>query len=141
MRTTPPQSDPQFERWEYAVRAYAGSAGLTDQTESVIPTQIDSTHRPEYAPRVSVLSPQAGSVLQRSAPSIIRISSVSHFPAARVNYFINNVFIGSVTSAPWELPFTPADIPGILPQNELKVAVYDIVENSGVATVNFTVVE
>ncbi|MDO8564587.1 MAG: PBP1A family penicillin-binding protein [bacterium] len=141
LRTTSPESDSQFSHWEYAVRAWAGSANLPDQTESVIPTQTDTTHRPEFAPQIYILTPESGARLNKNSPSIIRVGSTSHFPVAQVHYFINNVFIGSATSVPWELPFTPVDIPGILPQNELKVIATDIVGNSGQASVTFSVTE
>ena len=50
-------------------------------------------------------------------------------PISQIDFFINNIYLGSSKSAPFNLSFTPDDIQNILGTNILKVIVYDTVLN------------
>ncbi|MSU56116.1 MAG: PBP1A family penicillin-binding protein [Candidatus Taylorbacteria bacterium] len=141
-RTTPPQSDPQFERWEYAVRKWVGEQGLADETATSIPTQTDDIHSPAFAPHITIQNPIEGSVLSKKDSVTLQATVEARFPISQVHFFVNNLFVGSSTKAPWQLSFTPADIENTLASdNNLTVVAYDVFQNRGEATVSFTVVE
>jgi membrane peptidoglycan carboxypeptidase len=138
-RTTPPESDPQFTHWEYAVRKWAAEQNLTDQTEADIPTVIDDIHTPEFAPKLAFLEPASGAVFSRAAKIVPRITASSHFPITKVNFFVNNLFVGSATKAPFTVSVSLSDLDNLAEQNELKTVAYDVVQNRGEATVQFKV--
>lgn len=141
-RMTPPQEDPQFERWEYAVRKWATEQGFLDETSSSTPVETDDLHRPEFAPQVSFIDPMGGSVLRRNDKRLVRVAVSSRFPVARVHFFVNNLFIGSSSREPWQLSFLPADIESTLAtENELTAVVYDVFQNKSQTSVKFTIVE
>lgn len=141
-RMSAPQTDSQFEHWEYAVRKWAGEQGLADQTESAIPAETDDLHRPEFIPVISIASPPSGAVLRKNETATLQVTVSSKFPLARVNFFVDNLFIGSRSRVPWELSFSPADNGTETgPGHELTVVVYDVFQNHGQASVAFTVAE
>ncbi len=141
-RMTAPQTDSQFERWEYAVRKWAGERGLTDETESVIPAETDDLHRPEFVPVVSIVSPPHGAVFQKRGTALLQIAVSSKFPISRVNFFVDNLFIGSRSRAPWELSFSPAESEtGQGSPHELTAVAYDVFQNQGQASVKFSTTE
>ena len=141
-RTTPPQEDPQFERWEYAVRKWAGEQGFQDEAEASVPVEADDLHRPEFAPQISITNPVSGSILGKNDKKIVQIAVSSRFPVSRVHFFVNNLFIGSSSREPWQLSFLPAEIESaLIPENELTVVAYDIFQNKGQASVKFGVTD
>ncbi len=138
-RTSPPESDPQFTRWEYAVRKWAAEQGLTDQTEADIPTALDDIHKPEFAPKLAFLEPAAGATYSRAAKVSARITASSRFPVTKVNFFVNNLFVGSAAKAPWSISVSLTELDNLAETNELKAVAYDIVQNRGETTVTFLV--
>lgn len=141
-RTTPPQSDPQFERWEYAARKWAAEQGLVDEAENSVPAGTDDLHQPEFAPNVSIISPLPGSALRKSETATLQVTVASRFPIARVNFFANNLFIGSRSRAPWQLSFSLSDIETTQDSPaEITAVAYDVFQNRGQASVKFTVTE
>lgn len=141
-RMTPPQEDPQFERWEYAVRKWATEQGFLDETSSSTPAETDDLHRPEFAPQVSIIDPMGGSVLGKNDKRLVRVAVSSRFPVARVHFFVNNFFIGSSSREPWQLSFLPSEIESALAtENELTAVAYDVFQNRGQASASFTITE
>ncbi|PIR69598.1 MAG: hypothetical protein COU47_02475 [Candidatus Niyogibacteria bacterium CG10_big_fil_rev_8_21_14_0_10_46_36] len=130
-----PSKDPQFSLWEYAVRRWAESQHIQEQTTNDIPKEFDTIHRPEHKPSVSFTSPtplttHPGETLSFS------IQANGNFPIKQIDVFIGNFFLGSVIvnqqknthTITKEIPFI--DING---KTTLLVRVYDSVGNS-----NFT---
>lgn len=140
-RATPPIDDPQFERWEYAVRAWAASQGLFDETDTIVPLEFDSTHTADAVPTVAFIVPLAGSTVSKNALFTAFVSVNSRYPVAKVNFFVNNVFVGSSSAAPWQVTFVPADAVVISTQNELRAIAVDSVGNKGVSSMMFTIID
>ena len=142
LRTNAPQGDPQFERWEYAVRKWAGEQGLGDQNETAMPAESDDLHQPAFAPAVTIMNPVTGSVLSKKQSAVLQAGVSSRFPVAQVHFFMNNLFIGSSSVAPWQVAFSPADVEAaLLSENHLTVVAYDVFQNKGQASVTFSVTE
>ena len=142
LRTTDPQTDPQFPRWEYAVRLWAGEQGLTDETENSIHAGTDDIHQPEFAPKISILNPLSGSLLRKQEKTVLQVAVSSRFPVKQVQFFVNNLYVGGSSRAPWQLSFLPSDMETSLgSQNELTVIAYDVFQNKGQAFISFGVTE
>ena len=140
-RSAPPESDPQFPRWEYVVRKWAEENRLTDEPETIIPSEEDDLHRPEFAPKVEVLAPKEGATVPRASALLVRASATGRFAAAKINFFLDNIFLGSATKPPWEFRFSPEEAGADAGVHELKAVAYDTVENSGEARITVTVTE
>ena len=124
------ESDPQFPLWETPVRQWAAQQGLYDETEAVIPTQLDNVHLPEFTPRVSFSEPIDGQSYQSETQINVSLNdSGSRFPLAQADYFLNNQFLGSIKQAPFLISFKLSDAQNTSQTNELKVIVYDSVRN------------
>ena len=137
-RTTSPDSDLQFPRWEYAVQKWVEEQGLQQQLTTDIPTETDPYHTAGSSPRLSFLSPENGAAFSSPATLRATLSASSKYPLAKVEFFINNFFVGTVTKAPWSLSISLSDLDGLQATNELKAVAYDIVQNRGEATIHFT---
>ncbi|MDO8623935.1 MAG: PBP1A family penicillin-binding protein [bacterium] len=141
-RTTAPQTDPQFESWEYAVRLWSGQQGFTDQTVDDVPKQTDDLHQAAFAPQVTITNPVEGSVVLTAQRLVLRAEVVSKYPIAQVQFFLNNLFVGSSARAPWQLEFLPSDMQNSLtPQSEITAVATDVFQNRGQASVRFTVTD
>ena len=141
-RTTSPQTDPQFERWEYAVRKWAAEQGLSDETALQTPSESDDLHQPEFVPQITIVSPAQGGSLSRKSTATLMAAITSRFPISHVQFFVNNLFIGSTSRAPFQLSFSPQEFEGSLsPENQLTVVAYDVFQNKGQANVTFSVTE
>jgi len=140
-----PQSDSQYENWEYGVRewlkGYSSKTGFTESTNFNVPSEVDTVHRPENAPRVTIQSPQNRAAFNEDDVIDIDISitTVTEYPITKAEYFINNRYIGTAHTAPFGFSFVPSDFSRIENENELKVIIYDSVLNKGEARTRFMV--
>ena len=131
------QSDPQFQFWEPPIRQWARSQGLADETEAVIPQEVDNVHLPELAPRVAFSETIDGQSYSPDSKISITLRDLgSRFPLAQADYFLNGEFLGSVKQAPFAINFKLSDSETIQTANELKVVVYDSVRNQTALTAN-----
>lgn len=126
-----PAADPQFPAWEKAVREWALSAGLTDESSDVIPRASDNVHLAENEPRVKILSPQENRSYDKNERLVVDLQIRSTFPVAEAVYYLNGRFLGSSKTAPFGFSFVPAEVEGIQEQNTLSVVVFDQVRNQG----------
>jgi len=122
-----PSGDPQFKNWETIVREWAASRGLYDQSDSIIPTQYDDVHIPEYFPKGEIIiNPQ-----RNDFPIGTRITAAvnveARFQVEQVDIFINSEYSGSYKIAPYEFPVDIAGSPG----QEIKITalIYDYAKN------------
>ena len=83
----------------------------------------------------------AGKSVSRTAALSAQVSPVSHYPIAKVNFFVNNLFVGSATKAPWQLAISLSEVDSLAQTNELKAVAYDVVGNKGEAIFIFTITE
>ena len=104
---------------------------MLPETESVVPTQIDDVHTPANIPRITIngIDPNTG----YPPDSIISISASGQgrFPLTKVDFFLNDQFLGSSARAPFTLSFNPSEFGGANEINSLKAVGYDAVYNKG----------
>lgn len=134
-----PANDPQFRYWERGVLAWKNSMGIVDETEYVIPTETDTVHTRENMPTIAVISPSQNQVFKEGEGMLIIPQVSGKFPISEVQYYVNNVNIGSSNKEPFQLLIIPSSIPSISTYNTLRVVVYDAVRNKNETSVSFTV--
>jgi membrane carboxypeptidase/penicillin-binding protein PbpC len=94
---TDPAADPQFAGWEAAVAIYAQKNGLLTEEP---PTVYDNGETATEKPQISITSPADGSTLANRDLSI-QIISTSTSPTKSVAYYLDNVFLATVTEPPF----------------------------------------
>ncbi|MEK7584010.1 MAG: Ig-like domain-containing protein, partial [Patescibacteria group bacterium] len=118
---------------EAPIQAWAAAQGYTNDQP---PTETDTLYRPEDQPMVNFISPsQGGSITIQ--PYTFQVSASSVRGVRRVEYFLNDISIGSITVAPFSLPFNPTPK---TPNGSytLKAVASDDLGNEGRATIQVT---
>ena len=134
-----PNKDSQFAYWEYGVRLWASNAGITEESNSVIPLLFDSSHDPSSAPVITILSPSSQIVYKKNARIAAEIKSVGRFPLSRVDYLVNGALVGTSSFAPWNFYFTPAGLNLHNEENTLTAIAYDTALNRAEKSVTFKI--
>ena len=140
---TDPQSDPQYNNWEYAVRQWFAGYQTThpnfvETNNFNIPTSTDDVHVPANFPHVSITLPLSGTFINPNSRATVSINTSGPYPIQKADLYINNNYITSSTKTPFTMSFIPGDISGIQQNNSLEVIVQDSVFDQGSATTTFT---
>jgi len=130
-----PETDPQFNLWEKPVRDWMTRMNIVEETTDVIPTTVDDVHTPENSPKLSFISPTAGSIIGSGQRVIFNVTSTGTYPLTRVDYYVNDAFIGTADRSPFEYPFTFSGT--TTPTIQIKAVGYDSMLNSKTITATF----
>lgn len=123
-----PNRDPQFNLWETPVRNWAASRGLLDQSINNIPQQFDDVHTEDKKPNIKILNKE--NINYNLTDQInINVQTSGFYPITQVDYFINDIFIGSVKENPFSFTIDLKNINILNNKNTIKVIVYDSVRN------------
>jgi 1A family penicillin-binding protein len=134
-----PEQDPQFFLWETAVQKWASSSHLL-KSSFVIPKEVDDIHTPALSPKITIVSPTTSVSYPINVKINVLLNKQSRFTLSSADYFINDVYIGSVKKEPFIFSFISDDIVDIKENNTLRVVVTDSVFNKGSATQEFRVI-
>ena len=128
-----PASDPQFANWESPVLSWAkiNSPGIND----VPPTQYDDTHTSDNQPKIKIISPTDGSVID-SPTFTIKTEASASLGIKQIDFFLDDNFIGSDLSGPYELHFAGSDAFSI-GEHAIKARVYDQALNRNEEEITF----
>ena len=130
-----PSSDPQYTHWEYGVRKWVVEKGVVEQTVVVIPTAADDVHVPENAPVVSVLGIDPSRGYDADSAVYVFASGQGRYPLTRVDFYLNDVFVGSGSRPPFATSFVPSSFESVGEKNHVRAVGYDSVFNRGEAAV------
>ncbi len=130
------QNDSQFKLWEEPIRNWVSAQGLVEETEAVIPQSFDDVHLPELSPQILIDQTLLTKVFTNTDRIIITPQiQAGRFPLTRVDFFLNNNFIGSKKAMPFSFTLELSELGELVKEvNDLKLVAYDSVENQGVAT-------
>ncbi len=131
---TRPENDPQFLLWEKPVRSWVERQQIQEETIESIPQEYDNIHTPESAPVITLTSPTPSQVFNNNQRVDVRITSSGIYPLSRVEFFVNDVFVGTSKTAPFSFSFTPTDLGTLKAVNNLKVVAYDTILNKKTVT-------
>jgi 1A family penicillin-binding protein len=135
---TDPASDPEFNLWEPPVEAWA-AAHASELGPTTPPTQVDTVHTADSISSILITSPTDNQAFNSSDTVNVGIEYQSKFPIQKAELYINGTLIDTSTTAPFNFSFTPSSVTGIQATNNLKVIVYDSVQNQASADATFTV--
>ncbi len=109
------------------------------QAGGAIPTETDNVHIPAYAPKISIISPLAVQTYGKNDRITITLQYASQFPIAKVDYFLNDLYLGTGSSAPWNFSFVASQVDGTQLDNQLKAVATDLFGNKGETTTKLTI--
>lgn len=134
-----PETDPQFNFWEYPVEKWRIANGFASTTTNELPTETDDIHKPEFVPNITIINPNPNTTYLQNNKITISTIQTSRFPMSKIDVFVNDIFIGSSNKAPFNLSFVPGNLDNIKSKNRLKIIGYDSVFNKGEAEIIFNV--
>ena len=123
-----PNQDPQFKNWEAAVIDWLVQ---NNQYNQLPPTQYDPLHTPANLPKIRIISPYEGQLINQASFNF-QVDTSAPLGIKQVDYFLNDDFVGSSLLPPYQINVTlPANlIHGTSTQAAiLKARVYDSVFN------------
>jgi len=134
--------DGQYEAWEYGVRKWfetwkLANPNFTENNMVKTPTDFDDVHTPEKAPRLTILFPTAGALLNPDQPLNIQLQAMGTFPVKKTEVYLNGKYVLTTENNPLSISFVPADVSSLSATNTLSVTVYDTVFNKATASVDF----
>ncbi len=131
-----PSDDPQFEHWEYPVQQWLKTQSLPYPIE---PTGSDNVHTKANLPKINILSPISGSIYSRDQRVLVQTSSSGTYPLTKLDFYINNTYVGTTSNSPFLFSFIPSEINSINSENILKIIATDSVYNKSEVEVSFRV--
>ena len=133
-----PSEDSQFNLWEYPIQEWLKANPLVFSTK---PSQYDDIHTEANKPRASLLSPRQDSVYNKDSRMSLVPSISGRYPIKRVDYYMNDEFVGSSDSAPFVINFVPSSANSLRSgANTIKAVVYDSVYNKAEVGVSINVI-
>jgi 1A family penicillin-binding protein len=135
---TNPSADGQFTNWEYAVQAWAAANNITSGTTTP-PTDFDDVHTEGAGPKISFDNPTNDKPYDPDSKILIRLNYDESANIQRVDYYLNDQFIGSSTNEPFSFSFVPSDYGDTKNTNDLSAVATDMLGNRGTVTMRFKV--
>lgn len=124
-----PERDSQFENWELSVQSWLGEHPVSPIiTTNDIPNFTDNIHTENNQPVVSLgVFPN---IVSQSQQITLRPAIQSNYGIQKIDYFINNQFVGSSSLSPFSYTIVPGDVIGS-GTGTLRVVATDVVYNRG----------
>lgn len=100
-------SDSQFAYWEYPVQLWTATQGMptTGESSFTTPQQPQQTQTPQN--RLTFTSPNPNTIIPWGVPINVAIAFPSGVSISRVTYYLNNIPIQTVDSAPFNAQLQP----------------------------------
>lgn len=133
-----PAEDPQFTLWEAPIKKWAQSQGLIG-ADNNIPKEYDNIHKPELSPKIKIENPKNGFIFNSEDKISVEISSQGNFPLLKVEFYVNDVLVGSSSRPPFSFSFVPGELTLGSGESVLRVVGYDYVSNKGEGVVVFSI--
>lgn len=124
--TENPGNDYQFNNWEYGVQKWIERNPIPFVAK---PTAYDDVHTEYNLPKVQIISPNPNTTYNKNQTLTIIPIITSTYPISKVDYYINNQFIGSSPDKPYTISFVPSTIDFISTNNQIRIVVTDKVYN------------
>jgi hypothetical protein len=141
-----PKKDSQFENWEFAVRKWADeyfkeNPNFKEATSFEIPKEKDDIHTAEKVPSVKIILKDNQNEYAASDNVEVRLEGKFPSRVKKVEFYLNNIFIGEIASEKDVFEFEPGDAPSIQENNELGVVITDEILNTAHDTVQLKITD
>lgn len=133
-------NDSQYNNWEYGVQKWwqnnkSKYGVVTDENK---PSYYDNVHTEGSKPVFDILGIKKG---EYKKDEVINFSIISKntTPIKKLDVFINNTYLKSLKTPPFNVSFVPSSIDDITTDNTISVIGYDTFENKGEFNIPFVV--
>ncbi len=131
-----PANDPQYNLWEYPVRAWAtgnGVGGISASATYAAPKTSEDT------PKISLMSPFAGSTFNPAEKIPVNFQGSGKYPIIKAELYVNGTLLETRNSAPFSFSFYPGHVSNLQEDNTIKVVVSDSQGNTSQVSTTFKV--
>jgi 1A family penicillin-binding protein len=133
-------SDGQYKNWEAAFQNWIQTHGLGNiPAIPEKPTQTDDIHLPALSPVVTVTQPTTGSSYNINESVSITVFASGPQPVQKIEYYINDQFIGLTDGSNGSYQFIPADYVSSPGSATLKVIAVDTIYNKGTQSIELLI--
>lgn len=128
----PQENDSQFKNWEYGVKNWweLNKHKYKTITELDIPKTYDTIHTEDSKPVLKIIG-LLDKKYKKNDNIFISINPISKNTIKKIDVFINNTYLTSLKTAPFDINFIPKDVEGISNSNTLRVVGVDVLGNIG----------
>jgi len=139
---TDPFVDKQTERWEELVANWWQANASLNNTidESDIPTEFDDVHTIENQPIASIVGIDESRIYNQNEQITLSLDYSGAFPLQKIDVFVNNTYVGSDSTLPYNYTFNLSDINNITSATQIKIvgfdSIFNNVSNTSVVQVN-----
>ncbi len=131
-------NDPLFRNWEAGMQNYKGGfSGQIGQGSNTAPG-TPGANPPATQETLQIISPAKNSPLNQNERAYISVSGASG-ATTQIQYYVNDMLIGTVNASPFSFSFIPSQIPGIQDENTLKAVSMDNLGKSSEASSYFSI--
>lgn len=136
-----PQTNQQYINWETAVQDWwqKNKGNYPTVSNSELPTTSDNVHTESNQPSVIINSPSQNEVFDPEDTVTINVNYQTHYPIKSVDYFVNDEYLGSKSTPPFNFSFIPKDLENLSDTNEIRVILKDNIYNKAEATMTLNV--
>ena len=126
------ENDSQFNNWEYGVKNWweLNKNKYKIITELNIPTTYDSIHTEKSKPVLNIIG-NKNTKYKKDENVSISINTTSKYLIKKIDVFINNTYLTSLKTYPFNISFIPSDVLNISETNILRVIGVDDFGNIG----------
>lgn len=106
---TNPNSDSQFNNWEYAVKKWAFDNNIIEDRNINIPPNEDDVHVASKMPIINIVAPQNGSVVNKNQKINVSLTINNSYPITKIEVVLNGIVVGRAEGKILNYQFSPAD--------------------------------
>lgn len=134
------RNDSQYKNWEYAVSSWWSINGYkyANSFENYIPNFYDDIHTEKNQP-VFQIEDKGNQFYKKDELVYLKIKAQSKYQINKIDIYINDLYIKSIKSPPYDVSFYPSSISNIANNNTLKIIGYDVYGNKGDLSFQFSV--
>lgn len=125
-----PQKDPQYNNWEYGVRKWWENNSYKYKNITINDVPLGSNTSGNSKPELEIFGLNQG-VYNKDQTVTLSVADKNFKTLKKIDVFINDVFVVSLKSSPYNLSFAPSEIDNIKNENRMRVIGYDTFGNSG----------
>jgi len=135
-----PGNDPQYTNWEYGVQRWweKNSYKYPIYTNINQPIGYDPTHTSTTKPVLEILGVKDISY-KKSETVSFSINQKSLNTLKKIDVYVNNTYLTSLKSYPYNISFIPSDMASIASNNTIRAIGYDNLGNFGEVSKTFSV--
>lgn len=126
-KTSNPESDPQYYRWEYGVQKWWEKNKYKYKiiTEVNKPTTYDSIHTETNKPVVYLSGIDESLVYDGNQRQTFVVITNSSIPIQKIDIFMNNTYVTSIKSPTGTFSIIPNEVLGVSNVNKVRALVYN----------------